>query len=160
MQREVLSSWRSVPNAFHAEPNEDWTAPGRIVRRNLIGGYMLSGVARALSEQAADTAEEDRRVIELLRTPGLSIKYLDDETKERIRGFIRRTHVEKGVSLGDVAKLIGNKTSGYTSWLTRQLGIQARPFEESRLKAIREKCRKYERKPFDGTEGDKGTFWA
>ena len=109
-----------------------------------------------MSGPAADTAEEDRRVIELPRTPGLSIKYLDEETKERIRVFIRRTHIEKGVSLGDVAKLIGNKTSGYTSWLTRQLGIQPRAFEEARLKAIKEKCRKYERKPFDGTEEDMG----
>jgi len=91
----------------------------------------------------------------LLRRPGLSIKYLDDETKERIRGFIRRNHVDKGMSLGDMAKLIGNKTSGYTSWLTRQLGIQPRAFEEARLKGIHEKVRKYERKPFDGTEEDK-----
>lgn len=101
-------------------------------------------------------SEEDRRVIELLRTPGLSIKYLDDDTKERIRGFIRRTHIERGMSLGDVAKLIGNKTSGYTSWLTRQLGIQPRAFEEARLKGIHEKVRKYERKPFDGSDDDRG----
>src|SRR5207245_8394163 len=52
-------------------------------------------------------------------------------------------------------KLIGNKTSGYTSWLTRQLGIQPRDFEDARLAGIHKKVRKYERKPFDGTEEDK-----
>jgi hypothetical protein len=108
-----------------------------------------------LEGERTDHSAEDDRILELLRTPGLSIKYLDEETKESIRGFIRRTHVEKGMSLGDVAKLIGNKTSGYTSWLTRQLGMQARPFEEARLKGIHEKVRKYERKPFDGTNDDR-----
>jgi hypothetical protein len=111
-----------------------------------------------VGETEADTvaaAEEDRLVIELLRTPGLSIKYLDEPTKEMIRRFLRRTHTEKGVSLMDITKMIGNKTSGYTSWLTRQLGVQPRPFEEARLKAIKEKRRKYERKPFDGTDADK-----
>jgi hypothetical protein len=33
--------------------------------------------------------------------------------------------------------------------------VQRRPFEEARLKAIYEKRRKYERKPFDGTDEDK-----
>ncbi len=66
-----------------------------------------------------------------------------------------RLHHERGVSLSDIAKLIGNKTSGYTSWLCKQLGVEARPFEESRLKAIREKRRKYERLPFDGTDEDR-----
>src|SRR5208283_2452106 len=80
---------------------------------------------------------------------------LDEPTKDRIRRFIQRTHIEKGVSLVDVAKMIGNKTGGYTSWLTRQLGMQARPFEEARLKAIKEKRRKYERRPFDGTKEDR-----
>jgi hypothetical protein len=108
-----------------------------------------------MSEQA-----EDAKVIELLRTPGLSIKYLDEENRERIRAFLVRNHVEKGVSLGDVAKMIGNKTSGYTSWLARQLDVQPRPFEEARLKGIREKVRKYERKPFDGSEGDKAYLLA
>jgi hypothetical protein len=106
-------------------------------------------------ERETDAADEDRRVIELLRTPGLSIKHLDEQTKERVRRFIQRTHIEKGVSLVDIAKMIGNKTSGYTSWLTRQLGGQPRPFEEARLKAIKEKRRKYERKPFDGTRADR-----
>jgi hypothetical protein len=99
--------------------------------------------------------EEDQQIIELLRMPGLSIKYLDAPTKERIRRFIQHTHLEKGVSLVDVAKMIGNKTSGYTSRSTRQLGIQSRPFEEARLKAIKEKRRKYERRPFDGTKEDR-----
>lgn len=64
-------------------------------------------------------------------------------------------HIEQGFLLGDIAKLIGNKTSGYTSWLTRQLGIHPRGFEEARLKGIHEKVRKYERRPFDGTDEDK-----
>lgn len=116
---------------------------------------MRSRFVAQLSEQAADAAAEEGRVLELLRTPGLSIKYLDEETKERIRRFVIRKHIEEGLSLGDLAKLIGNKTSGYTSWLTRQLGIQPRAFEEARLKGIHEKVRKYERKPFDGTDDDK-----
>lgn len=94
-------------------------------------------------------------VLELLRTPGLSIKNLDPSTKETVRRYILEKHIEQGVSLGDIAKLIGNKTSGYTSWLTRRLGIQPRDFEEARLKGIHEKVRKYERRPFDGTEEDK-----
>lgn len=100
-------------------------------------------------------AVEDAEVIALLRTPGLSIKYLDPGTKERIRGFIQRAHVERGISLGDIAKLIGNKTSGYTSWLTRQVGIQPREFEEARLASIHKKVRKHERKPFDGSNQDR-----
>ncbi|HYB45265.1 MAG TPA: LAGLIDADG family homing endonuclease, partial [Nitrososphaerales archaeon] len=99
--------------------------------------------------------EEEREVIELLRTPKLSIKYMDEPTKQRIRRVIQQLHHEKGVSLSDIARLIGNKTSGYTSWLTRHLGIQPRGFEEARLKGIHEKVRKYERKPFDGTDEDK-----
>jgi len=94
-------------------------------------------------------------VLALLRTPGLSIKNLDPATKERVRRYIVMKHVEQGVSLGDLAKLIGNKTSGYTSWLSRQLGVQPRGFEEARLKGIHEKMRKYERRPFDGSDEDK-----
>src|SRR2546422_10473875 len=75
--------------------------------------------------------------------------------KEKIRLYILAKHIEQGVSLSDIAKLIGNKTSGYTSWLARRLGIQPRPFEEARLEGIHKKVRKYERKPFDGTDEDK-----
>jgi hypothetical protein len=98
---------------------------------------------------------EENQVIELLRTPKLSIKYLDEEKKQMIRQFIQHLHHEKGISLSDIAKLIGNKTSGYTSWLARQLGIQSRDFEEARLAGIHKKVRKYERRPFDGTDEDK-----
>jgi hypothetical protein len=94
-------------------------------------------------------------LLALLRTKGLSIKGLDDGKKEELRFFIDYLHNTKGLSLNDVAKLIGNKTSGYTSWLCRQLGVRRRPFEEARLKGIREKRRKYERKPFDGTDEDR-----
>lgn len=100
-------------------------------------------------------AGSDEEVIELLQRKGLSIRHLDAETRERIRDFISRWYVEKGASQGDIAKMIGNKTSGYVSWLARQLGIQAREFEEARLKGIHEKVRKHERRPFDGTDEDK-----
>src|SRR3989454_6649939 len=102
-----------------------------------------------------ELTSEEKQVIELLRTPKLSIKYLDDETKQKIRRFLQRLHHEERISLSDIAKLIGNKTSGYTSWLTRQLGIQPRDFEEARLAGIHTKVRKYERMPFDGTDEDK-----
>ena len=91
----------------------------------------------------------------MLRTRGLSIKNLDEGRRGTIRRLINRLHHERGISLGDIAKLIGNKTSGYTSWLCKKLEINVRPFEESRLKAIKEKRRKYERRPFDGTDQDK-----
>ena len=90
-----------------------------------------------------------------MRTRGLSIKDLDEERKEGLRLFLDYLHNTKGLSLNDIAKLIGNKTSGYTSWVCRQLGVRRRSFEEARLKGIREKRRKYERKPFDGTDEDK-----
>jgi hypothetical protein len=104
---------------------------------------------------AESPQSDEAEVLALMRTPGLSIKNLDPEKKEKIRKYILKKHVEQGVSLSDLAKLIGNKTSGYTSWLTRQLGIQSRDFEEARLKGIHEKVRKYERRPFDGTDEDK-----
>ena len=103
---------------------------------------------------------EEQEVLELLRTPGLSIKNLDPAKREELRAYIIRKHIEQGVSLSDIAKLIGSKTSGYTSWLTRQLGIQPRAFEEARLKGIHEKVRKYERKPFDGTDEDKAYLFG
>ncbi|QQG49459.1 MAG: LAGLIDADG family homing endonuclease [archaeon] len=99
--------------------------------------------------------EDDPRVITLLRTKGLSIRSLHEPTRGLLKAYLFRVHVEQGVSLSDLAKRIGNKTSGYTSWLCRELGVRARPFEEARLKAIREKRRKYERRPFDGTDEDK-----
>jgi len=98
---------------------------------------------------------EENQVIELLRTPKLSIKHLDEERRQMIRRFIEHLHHEKGISLTDMAKLVGNKTSGYMSWLARQLGIQPRDFEEARLAGIHKKVRKYERKPFDGTDEEK-----
>jgi hypothetical protein len=39
--------------------------------------------------------------------------------------------------------------------MTRQLGIKSRDFEEAPLDGIHKKVRKYERKPFDGTDEDK-----
>ena len=95
------------------------------------------------------------RILQLLRTRGLSIRSLDEPTRRALRSYLVRTHFEEGLSLSDLAKRIGNKTSGYTSWLCKELGDKARPFEEARLKGIREKRRKYERRPFDGTDEDK-----
>lgn len=91
----------------------------------------------------------------LLRTKGLSIKELDDDRRAVLRAYLERLTNEEGKSLNDVAKLVGNKTSGYASWVCRQLGVRVRPFEEARLKGIREKRRKYERRPFDGSDEDK-----
>ncbi len=119
-----------------------------------------NGAASPAEKPVQEGVGEDSEVIALLRTPGLSIKYLDAATKERIRLFIQRKHVDQGMSLGDVAKLIGNKTSGYTSWLSRQVGVQPRAFEEARLKGIREKVRKYDRPPFDGTDEDRAYLLA
>jgi len=98
---------------------------------------------------------DEGEVLALLRTRGLSIKGLDPLTKEKVRLYLVRKHIEQGVSLTDLAKLIGNKTSGYTSWLSRQVGVQPRDFEEARLRGIHEKVRKYERRPFDGSDEDR-----
>jgi hypothetical protein len=108
-----------------------------------------------LAQQKEVSPETQEALLVLLRTKGLSIRDLDAERREQLREFMEYLHVTKGMSLTDIAKLIGNKTSGYTSWLCRQLGVQARPFEEARLKGIREKRRKYERRPFDGTDEDR-----
>ena len=98
---------------------------------------------------------DEKQAFALMRTPKLSIKHLDEERRQMIRQCIQHLHHEKGVSLTDLAKLVGNKTSGYMSWAARQLGIQPRDFEEARLAGIKQKVRKYERKPFDGTDEDK-----
>ncbi|MDV3277725.1 MAG: LAGLIDADG family homing endonuclease [Nitrososphaerales archaeon] len=107
-----------------------------------------------LSQQPPLSAEQED-LLSLRRTSNLSIRNLDGEKRDELRLFLDQLHNSMGLSLNDIAKLVGNKTSGYTSWVCRQLGVSARPFEESRLKAIREKRRKYERKPFDGTDEDK-----
>jgi len=98
---------------------------------------------------------EREELLALLRTKGLSIRELDDARREQLREFLDYLHNAKGLSLNDIAKLIGNKTSGYTSWVCRELGVKPRAFEEARLKGIREKRRKYERKPFGGTDEDR-----
>jgi hypothetical protein len=108
-----------------------------------------------LLKEPAALDEQQERLLALMRTKGLSIKELDENRRTELRDFLDYLHNKKGLSLNDIAKLIGNKTSGYTSWLCRQLGVSRRPFEEARLKGIREKRRKYERKPFDGTDEDK-----
>lgn len=94
-------------------------------------------------------------MLELLRTRGLSVRSLDEGKRVELRGFLDRLCNSEGLSLNDVARLIGNKTSGYASWVCRQLGVRVRPFGEARLKGIKEKRRKYERRPFDGSDEDK-----
>jgi LAGLIDADG DNA endonuclease family protein len=106
-----------------------------------------------LRESVAAATQAD--CLSLLRTKGLSIRGLDEKKKEELRDYLDYLHNTKGLSLNDIAKLVGNKTSGYTSWVCQQLGVKRRPFEEARLKGIREKRRKYERKPFDGTDEDR-----
>jgi hypothetical protein len=44
---------------------------------------------------------EEKAVIELLRTPNLSIEHLDSETKGRIRAVIEELHLRRGISLTD-----------------------------------------------------------
>jgi len=105
--------------------------------------------------EEADLDCGQAEMMSLLRTKGLSIRNLDEKKREELRNFLDYLHNTKGLSLNDVAKLIGNKTSGHTSWLCSQLGVQRRPFEEARLKGSREKRRKHERKPFDGTDEDR-----
>jgi hypothetical protein len=100
-------------------------------------------------------APEEELLVRLPQTEGLSIRNLDDKTRTDLRRLMTDLHVSRGMSLNDIAKLIGNKTSGYASRLSKQLQVRTRPFEEARLKGIREKRRKYERKPFDGTDEDK-----
>lgn len=113
------------------------------------------------SELAANPGEphpltpEESAVIELLRTPGLSIEHLDAETKRRVRIVVEELHLRRRVSLTDIAELIGNKTSGYVSWMARELGIKPREFEEARLEGVHKKVRKYERRPFDGGDEDR-----
>lgn len=110
--------------------------------------------SRALPQQLAlDPAQEE--LLALLRTRGLSIRGLDPRKKDELRELMNHLHNVRGLSLNDIAKLIGDKTSGYTSWLCRELGVPRRPFEEARLKGTREKRRKYERRPFGGTAEDR-----
>lgn len=117
--------------------------------------YSRTDLRTLLLSPQVELDEAQEQLLALLRTSGLSIKYLDERKKDELRGFLDYLHNTKGLSLNDVANLLGNKTSGYTSWLCRQLGVRRRPFEEARLKGIREKRRKYERNPFDGTDEDK-----
>lgn len=98
--------------------------------------------------------EEEKEVVELLSPPKPKWWLLEEAGKQKIRNFLQHLHLERGISLTDLGKLVG-KSSGYMSYMARKLGIKPRDFEEARLKGIHEKVRKYERKPFDGTDEDK-----
>ncbi len=109
----------------------------------------------SVSAATAALTESEGVLMDLLRTKGLSIKSLPAQNRRELSDLMARLHNERGLSLTDIASLIGNKTSGYTSWLYKQLGVPVRDFETARLKGIREKRRKYERLPFDGTDTDR-----
>jgi hypothetical protein len=98
---------------------------------------------------------EEGAVIELLQNKDLSIKHLDLETKWRVRVAMKQLHWTRGLSLNDIADLVGNNTSGYSSWLFKRLELRSRPFEEARLKGVSKHLRIYERRPFDGIDMDK-----
>jgi hypothetical protein len=120
------------------------------------GGDVSSPVEeRGFSDKPVRLTAEEKAVVELLQYKNLSIRHLDPETKGRVKAAMDGLHWTRELSLNDIADLVGNKTSGYSSYLFKELGIEARPFEEARLKGIHEKVRKYERKPFDGTDEDK-----
>jgi len=105
-------------------------------------------------QESPDIEVEKDAVLELLRTERLSIEHLDEKTKGRVRAEMEHLYHAQGASMTDIANQIGNKTSGYVSWLFEHLGIQAKPFEQARLQAIHDKVRIHERKPFDGTDED------
>jgi LAGLIDADG-like domain len=107
------------------------------------------------AQKNPDMEEEKSAVLELIRNEGLSIEHLDQETKGRVQAEMQHLYRAQGASMTDIADLIGNKTSGYVSWLFGHLGIQAKPFEQARLQGIIDKVRVHERKPFDGTYEDK-----
>jgi hypothetical protein len=99
--------------------------------------------------------EEREELLILLRKKNLRISNLTEQTKQRLKILLEKLHRDEMLSLNDISSLIGNKTSGYVSWLMKQLGIKAIGFEESRLRSIRRKRRKYERKAFCGSDKEK-----
>ena len=107
------------------------------------------------SDEPVRLTAEEKAVIELVQYKNLSIRHLDPETKGRVKAAMEGLHWTRELSLNDIADLVGNKTSGYSSYLFKELGIKPRPFEEAQLKGIHDHVRIYERKPFDGTDEDK-----
>ena len=105
-------------------------------------------------QESPDMEVEESAVLELLGIKNLSVRHLDPETKERVRAMMERLHWTEGLSLNGIADLIDGRTSGDVSRWFKDLKVKARPFEVSRLKSIMEN-RKYERRPFDGTDEDK-----
>jgi hypothetical protein len=107
------------------------------------------------SDELVGLTAEEKAVIELLQYKNLSIRHLDPETKGRVKAAMEGLHWTRGLSLNDIADSVGNKTSGYSSYLFKELGIKARPFEEARLKGVVNHLRMYERRPFAGTDSGK-----
>ena len=71
--------------------------------------YLLCRLpAPGLAQEQEFPPENQEPLLALMRTKGLSIKELDDKQKEELRQFLEYLHVTKGMSLTDVAKLIGN----------------------------------------------------
>ena len=63
-----------------------------------------------------------------MRKKGLSVSTLGDHDRLLLKAELERWYVDQGLSQGDIAELIGNKTSGYVSWLFSRLGVKARDF--------------------------------
>jgi uncharacterized coiled-coil DUF342 family protein len=78
--------------------------------------------------------EEREELLILLRKKNLRISRLTEQTKQRLKVLVEKLHRDEMLSLNDISSLIGNKTSGYVSWLMKKLGIKAIGFEESRLR--------------------------
>lgn len=72
----------------------------------------------------AGLTRDELNVLNFLRTPGLRVQNLDESHKELVRAVLKKVHVERGASLSDMAKLIGNKSRGYASSLLEELGIE------------------------------------
>ncbi|HVC26764.1 MAG TPA: hypothetical protein VND40_01245 [Nitrososphaerales archaeon] len=109
----------------------------------------------AQADEPLRLTAEEKAVIELLQHKNLSSRHFDPETKGRVKAAMEGLHWTRGFSLNDIAEMVGNKTSGYSSYLFKELGIEARPFKEAQLKGIHDHVRIYERKPFNGTDEDK-----
>jgi len=65
-----------------------------------------------LPDPRTELDDAQKSQLALLRTEGVSIKYMEETKREELRRFLVFLHVEKGMSLNDVANLVGNKTSG------------------------------------------------
>jgi len=142
--QELRKETEAVVAAWKAKyPKEDGGDPNRPAEEE------------GQADEPPKLTAEEKAVVELLQHKNLSIRYLDPETKGRVKAAMESLHWTQELSLNDIAELMGNKTSGYSSYLFKELGIKARPFEEARLKGVVNHLRMYDRRPFAGTDADK-----